>query len=53
VDFGHAKISDGTFLGQSLPGFLSGFWPRGIEMRCNKYWGASGMILLEAKHMAN
>jgi len=36
-------------------GFLSGFWPRGVEIRCNRILGggASGMILLEAKHMGN
>jgi len=35
--------------------FLSGFWPREVEMRCNGILrgGQSGMILLEAKHMAN
>jgi len=34
--------------------FLSGFWPRGIKMRCNGIpGGQSGMVLLEAKHMAN
>jgi len=35
-------------------GFLSGFWPREVKMRCNGILGGqSGMIFLEAKHMAN
>ena len=37
-----------------LTGFLSGFWPKGVEMRCNGFLGGQRCIIfLKAKHMAN